>query len=167
MLLTRVECVLCHPGAIASEVVQGSVLGPLVFIVCINSIYDCFTSAKPFLYADDLKVVHCCRSHECNDLMNDIRLQLNSLAFWCAKSCLEFNIEKCGWTRIGNSELDVGKALYPSRHLSLNDFYTNRKQSNPSASVQIRTISTRGNGVSSLPQKYHHLYVSKQRQEIP
>ena len=105
--ITKVESVLSHPREITSGVVQGSVLGPLLFTVYINSIYDCFISGKPFLYADDLKVAYSCYSHELNDLINKIRLELSSLALWCAKSCLKLNIEKCGWVCIGNSKLDL------------------------------------------------------------
>ena len=32
---------------------------------------------------------------------------LNSLALWCTKFCLKFNIEKCGCICIGNSNLDL------------------------------------------------------------
>nr|CAH8852593.1 unnamed protein product [Trichobilharzia regenti] len=105
--ITRVGSVLSHPRQISSGVVQGSVLGPLLFTVYINSICKCFTLGKPFLYADDLKVVYSCYTHELSDMVAKIHLELSCLASWCADSCLNFNIEKCGWICIGNSNLDL------------------------------------------------------------
>uniref|UniRef100_A0AA85J531 Reverse transcriptase domain-containing protein n=1 Tax=Trichobilharzia regenti TaxID=157069 RepID=A0AA85J531_TRIRE len=105
--ITKVGSVLSHPRQISSGVVQGSVLGPLLFTVYINSICKCFTSGKPFLYADDLKVVYSCYTHELSDMVTKIHLELSSLATWCAESCLNFNIDKCGWICIGNSKLDL------------------------------------------------------------
>ena len=37
--------------------IQGSVLGPILYAVYTNDIVRCFTYGKPILYADDLKVI--------------------------------------------------------------------------------------------------------------
>ena len=50
---------------ITSGVIQGSVLGPLLFLLYFNDICDVIKHGKPFLFADDIKIVY-------HTLRNDI-----------------------------------------------------------------------------------------------
>lgn len=75
-----------------SGVPQGSVLGPLLFVLYINDIQFCFENCKFLLYADDLKVFTRVRS-----LTDALALQtsLNALCSWSIRNQLSFNFDKC------------------------------------------------------------------------
>ena len=44
------------PRLISSGVIQGSVLGPLMFLLYVNDIDDCVSSSAIIKYADDIKL---------------------------------------------------------------------------------------------------------------
>ncbi|KAH9586010.1 hypothetical protein MS3_00000323 [Schistosoma haematobium] len=56
--ITKINSTTSTPRPISSGVVQGSVLGRLLFIIYINNICKCFSKGKTYLYADDLKVIY-------------------------------------------------------------------------------------------------------------
>lgn len=77
--------------SITSGVPQGSVLGPLIFILFINDLCFRLKSGK-LLYADDLKIYRVIMSHlDCCALQNDI----DELVNWCQQNGMELNIKKC------------------------------------------------------------------------
>ena len=83
-----------------------------------------------------------------NDLIKSIRLELNSLALWCAKSCLKLNVEKCGWIYTGNSNLELTFEVNGQRLTKLNsvvDLFS-RYSSNLTLSEQTdyNSCKTRG-----------------------
>ena len=43
---------------VKSGIPQGSVLGPVLFVVCINTMVDVVDNSEVFLFADDAKVFH-------------------------------------------------------------------------------------------------------------
>lgn len=74
-----------------SGVPQGSVLGPLMFVVFINDIVANL-NVESLLYADDLKI-YCVIENEqdCENLQNN----LNKVNDWCLSNNLPLNISKC------------------------------------------------------------------------
>lgn len=78
---------------VMSGVPQGSILGPLLFILYINDIVDCLDDdTKIYLFADDAKMFR-----EINNVNDCVLLQqqLNGVHEWSLKWNLKFNSKKC------------------------------------------------------------------------
>ena len=73
---------------VLSGIPQGSVLGPLLFILFINDLPDCIQSQIK-LFADDLKMIS--NASDKKSIDNDLK----SLEQWEKTWLLEFNSEKC------------------------------------------------------------------------
>ena len=78
---------------VTSGVPQGSVLGPLLFIIYIDSITTVPLSAGSLsLYADDMLLYHPITSMTDFDLLQE---DINNLSAWSANNYLNFNASKC------------------------------------------------------------------------
>ncbi len=85
---TVVRGVRSNPRKVLSGVPQGSVLGPLLFVLFINDLPGGLTNVTK-LFADDLKLI--CNASKPDDIMSDIRL----LESWESTWLLKFNPTKC------------------------------------------------------------------------
>lgn len=81
-----------YPFVASSGVPQGSILGPLLFVIFINDISSCFNFSKYLLYADDLKIYSTITN--ASDSIN-LQADLNNVVAWCSKNRLKLNINKC------------------------------------------------------------------------
>jgi hypothetical protein len=86
-------------GDVSSGVPQGSILGPILFLLYVNDLPEAVsTTAK--MFADDTKVYESVTSREdCNRLQSD----LNSLSAWSRTWLLQFNASKCVVLKIRQS----------------------------------------------------------------
>ena len=95
-LTNRRQRVLLRNGVsswqkVKSGVPQGSILGPLLFLVYVNDMPDIVSSTAK-MFADDTKVYRKIKLIEdCQELQDD----LNSLSAWSDKWLLRFNATKC------------------------------------------------------------------------
>lgn len=70
---------------------QGSVLGPLCFVIFINDLLDNMKFSRALLYADDLKVFRSIDNVlDCSSLQRDI----DTVQEWCSKNGLKINKSK-------------------------------------------------------------------------
>ena len=77
---------------ISCGVPQGSVLGPLLFLLHINDSCNIITNCKPYLYADDMVLV----TSAPNVYTVHLHLQhdLENVANWCKGNKLSINVKK-------------------------------------------------------------------------
>lgn len=77
---------------VSSGVVQGSVLGPLLYIIFINDLIQCFQNCEILMFADDLKIFKIVQSY--NDCV-DIQRDLDSFNSYCLENGLFLALDKC------------------------------------------------------------------------
>ena len=82
---------------VRSGVPQGSVLGPLLFIIYINDI-DGGVVSSVLKFADDTKIYRAVRSHE--DI-EQLQRDLSNMYEWSKEWQMLFNVEKCKCLHIG------------------------------------------------------------------
>ena len=90
-LTNRVQCIklnkiISASLPVSSGVPQGSILGPLLFLVFINDLPTQVSHSKTFLYADDIKLIH----NNLLEMQNDIL----ALSQWSQVNKLSFNGKK-------------------------------------------------------------------------
>ena len=92
-LIGREEWVVVESDtcSVTSGVPQGSVLGPLLFLIFINDIAQDLNS-NIRLFADDALLYRSIRSQEDHNRMQE---DLDTLAHWASTWCMEFNVTKC------------------------------------------------------------------------
>lgn len=81
-----------NPVLITSGVPQGSILGPLLYVVFINDINKCFQHCNYLLYADDLKIFSTVSDiADCHRIQED----LDRLDNYCTMNKLHLAYDKC------------------------------------------------------------------------
>jgi hypothetical protein len=151
---------LSYPSTVTSGVIQGSVLGPILYCAYTNDIVNCFSYGQPILYADDLKVIFPVDKNDMNQSFALINDDLKKLALWSASTGLQFNFNKCVVLHYGNnnpnfvyklnnhtllsavSTLDLG--ILRTTNLSYNQHCANLiRKANSTCAYILRTFATR------------------------
>lgn len=93
---------------------QGSILGPLLFIIYVNDIVEATEIFKPILFADDTKLVTSLNTDNSSntDILN---LELQSISNWLKLNKLSINIEKTKAIVLHNPQK---KVHYPTLQLT-------------------------------------------------
>ena len=71
---------------------QGSIIGPLLFMIYINDIPETACFAKCFLYADDANIILSADTIE--GIVTQLKTLISSLAKWVKSNGLAFNLKK-------------------------------------------------------------------------
>jgi len=98
--------------AVSSGVPQGSVLGPILFLLYINDIVDIFSglSVSCKLYADDAKLYS---SYSVNMTNQNLSVAIDRLLLWSSQWQLKIANEKCLVLRISNHRC-ISSCLHPT-----------------------------------------------------
>ena len=86
---------------VLSGVPQGSILGPLLFLIYINDLPEQINYASCYLFADDTKLLK--SIHQANDCLT-LQTDINNLCNWCKDWKLMLNGVKCSMMRISLSQ---------------------------------------------------------------
>ena len=93
---------------VGSGVPQGSVLGPVLFVIYINDLVDyCEHDSKILMFADDCKIY---RHISCVDDQGRLQICLDKIVEWFSNHLLSLNVGKCKTGSYGrNPEMHVYK----------------------------------------------------------
>lgn len=80
---------------------QGSILGPILFILYSADITEAFSYCKYHLYADDVQLYHSFLPSDCADAVNDINQDLAQISRWSKLNSLVLNPKKSKYMLIG------------------------------------------------------------------
>ena len=88
---------------------EGSILGPLLFIIFINDLPDSISYAIPLVFADDTKCIK-----PISSIQDSFSLQkdLDALNNWSLHWKLAFNNSKCQYLRISPQNQIISSANY-------------------------------------------------------
>ena len=94
-----------------SGVPQGSVLGPLLFLIYVNDIPKCVRSSEVKMFADDLKLF------SINNMRNnDIQHDVSNIEHWSDTWQLPLSKQKCSYLRVSSSNNNDPKNVYYLHH---------------------------------------------------
>ena len=80
---------------------QGSILGPLLFLIYINDLPNCLESTIPCLYADDTQIFT--SSHDTEDLIDKLNSDLVNVMDWLTVNKLQSHAKKTKFMLIGSA----------------------------------------------------------------
>ena len=90
-------------------VTQGSILGPLLFIIYTNDLPNCLTHSKVILFADDTTVYS--TLEDIPTLFNNVNLDLDSLTEWFRSNKLSLNVGKTHYVIFKNNPRPIDSNL--------------------------------------------------------
>jgi hypothetical protein len=99
--VTSVASTLSSSAAVTVGVPQGSILGPLLFLIYVNDLVKCPLQSEIVLYADDT-VLYCSGKN-----VHELELQLNDdlsvVSHWFNRNLLTINTSKCKFMVFGST----------------------------------------------------------------
>ena len=83
---------LSSASALNCAVPQGSIIGPLLFLIYINDLPNCLSLGSPRVYADDTSVTFA--AFDMLGLGTQINTELKSINLWLSANKLSLNVAK-------------------------------------------------------------------------
>ena len=88
---------------------QGSILGPLIFILYINNLPSALVDSNTYMYADDMAIV--CRGKSLDGVNLKLSVQLKNALEWLNDHKLTFNLNKTQVDKI-RCHIGINTAIY-------------------------------------------------------
>ena len=96
---TLANNICSQKAAIKCGVPQGSVLGPLLFLIYVNDMKSILQHSKHYLYADDTVIY--CSGDNVEDVVNKLQTDLTRYETWCKGNKLTVNTKKSNFVVYG------------------------------------------------------------------
>ncbi len=100
MQRTKVDGVCSTDHVVSHGVPQGSILGPLLFVIFINDLCDTVELCGTSMYADDTAIFYMAK--DADDLRLSIQYDLQSISYWMSENRLSLNTSKTKFMMLGS-----------------------------------------------------------------
>ncbi len=156
---TEINGILSGSGIIKHGVPQGSVLGPLLFLLYINDICESSKILKFFLFADDTTVYYSDKTNAgTEDLLNQ---ELSKVSVWLAANKLSLNVKKSNFLHFHHGKhkptinLKLNETIVEEKEVTkyLGVFIDNKLTWKPHIE-HVKTKLSKGNGMISKIRYY-------------
>ena len=87
-----VDCNKSSQTYLLCGVPQGTILGPLLFLLYINDLPNCLMHSQPRMYADDTSITYA--SNDVEDIERYVNIDLDRIRIWLAANKLTLNMTK-------------------------------------------------------------------------
>ena len=84
---------------------QGSILGPLLFLIYVNDIVNCSNLLHFIIFADDTNMLFSANNLE--DLITIVNTELHKLSIWFKANKMSLNLKKTNFILFGNKLIDI------------------------------------------------------------
>ena len=95
---------LCRICSLECGVPQGTILGPLLFLIYINDLPNCLTSCQPRMYADDTSSYITYADVDVNSIQLNLNHDLGNLNKWLISNKLTLNTAKTEFMLTGSKQ---------------------------------------------------------------
>jgi len=130
---------------------QGTILGPLLFLIYINDLPHCLSSCHPRMYADDTHITYA--GADLSSIQSNLNHDLSKLSKWLTSNKLTLNSTKTEFMLIvSRQRLNT---LPDTLELSINDVPINRVSSVKSLDVLIDENLTWQTHIDKLTKRLH------------
>lgn len=109
MQFIEIEGVQSQRLEIKCGVPQGSILGPLLFIIYINGIFNLNLFGNLIMYADDAIICYSCDSID--QLNQQMQSDLNTISTWLHEHHLQINVDKSFYVVLGNNNVELNLTI--------------------------------------------------------
>ena len=90
--LVQIASSLSNPSLIKLGVPQGSILGPILFLIFINDLPNYVGNSKPYLFADDSSIIS--QGSDQHELSVSLQSYISSVSHWSYHNKLSLNTKK-------------------------------------------------------------------------
>ena len=136
---------------------QGTILGPLLFLLYINDLPNCLMHSQPRMYADDTSITYA--SNDVEEIERCVNIDLDRIRIWLAANKLTLNTTKTEFLLIGSRQrlsmlernpiIEINK--FPIKHVSTSKSLGVHIDGNLSWECHINEISKKiASGISAI-----------------
>ena len=102
--MVKIGTQLSSERPVTTGVPQGSILGPLLFLVAVNDLPNVVQNCKVTLFADDIQLCISHRPEHTPMAYDNLQRDLESIENWCKKNGLKNNLEKTQVISVATSQ---------------------------------------------------------------